>query len=99
MPVTSEADWDDVDEESSLRSALCVISTLSSSLWSAQVSPALVTSSRRIWLTTSRGAMMALGVVDEDRSECMPTSSIRRQEESLLHRPLLDRGVSVREWP
>lgn len=98
MPITSEADWDDVDEESSLRSALCVICTLSSSLWSAQVSPALSNVIKKDMANDESWCDNGAWRRRRGPLRVHATPTIRRLAKSLLHRPPLDRDVSVREW-
>jgi hypothetical protein len=75
MPVTTEPEPEDTDDESPSRSALRIIDTLSTHLPPAQVFPALRVLLQQYFASPDpnfrRGAMLALGVVVEGCSEFM----------------------------
>lgn len=98
MPITTEAEPDDADEDAPSRSALRIIDTLSTSLPPAQVFPALSSLIKQGMSSADpnarRGAMMALGVAVEGCSEYM--TPLMPQVWPLIEAGLQDHDAGVR---
>ncbi|KAI0298793.1 ARM repeat-containing protein [Multifurca ochricompacta] len=75
MPITTEEEPEDIDDDAPARSALRIIDTLATSLPPTQVFPALRAQIQQYFSSTDsshrRGAMLALGVSVEGCSEYM----------------------------
>ncbi|KAH9975211.1 ARM repeat-containing protein [Russula compacta] len=75
MPITTEEEPEDIDDDAPARSALRIIDTLATSLPPTQVFPALRTQIQQYFSSPDasyrRGAMLALGVSVEGCSEYM----------------------------
>lgn len=98
MPLTTEPEPDDADDDAPARSALRIIDTLATALPPAQVFPPLVTLAQQYMASADpslrRGAMLSLGVAVEGCSEYM--TSRMQLVWPLIEAGLQDPDASVR---
>ncbi|KAG9309494.1 ARM repeat-containing protein [Chiua virens] len=99
MPITTEPEPEDSDDDAPCRSALRVIDSLSTNLPPTQVFPALRTLIQQYFSSPDpnnrRGAMLALGVVVEGCSEFM--TPVMSQVWPIIDAGLQDVDASVRK--
>ncbi|KAI0372648.1 ARM repeat-containing protein [Pilatotrama ljubarskyi] len=99
MPITTEEEPEDVDDDAPSRSALRIVDCLATSLPPTQVFPALRQLIQQYFSSTDashrRGAMLALGVSVEGCSEFM--TPLMSQVWPIIEAGLQDQDASVRK--